>query len=214
MYKFTLALLALISLACGRNTLSDSSREEELHQHEDAASQSTLFTDNTEFYIEHDQLQPGKESAFLVHVTHLGSYKPYLSGTLTIRLDDTELSASEPEQPGIFHIPFTPVKGGEFKVTYTLESDSIQETVSDHFLVDGEHQDILESMDDHAGHEGHDASEEGHDEDVHNTEGPVLGEILFPKEQAWKNDFMVSQVFPAPFSSVISHKWRDPGHAG
>lgn len=193
MYKFTIVLLLFFSYACGSNSLSGPFHEEEGHRHEDALSESTLFTDNSEFYIEHDLLQKGKESAFLVHVTRLESYEPCLSGTLSIRLDNTEVTA-ELERPGIFHMELTPLKEGEFEVIYTLNPGPYEETVSDHIHIAGDHQIIHETPNDH-NHEGesHEPAETGHDP----------GEILYPKEQSWKNDFMVSMVRPVPFSSVI-----------
>ncbi len=178
----------VIASACGHNHETDSHNDEE-SSHEDAAFQSTLFTDNTEFFIEHEPLEQGKESGFLVHVTQLQTYEPCLAGSLTIIIDGVSAVSNEPERPGIFHVSFVPVHAGEFQVTYTLQSGSITESVTDHVHVYKNHQEMHE----HDG-EGHD-----HAEDV-----GAEGEIVFLKKQAWKSAFMVKEVQPVPFSSVIS----------
>jgi len=188
-------MLAFVAVACGHNQLSDSSHKEEDLHHEDAGTVTTLFTDNTEFFIEHDRLHMGKESEFHVYVTHLGTYKPYASGTLTIRLDNTDATAEEPVKSGIFHVGLVPPRTGEFEVIYTLNSGSLKETVSGHIKVYADHQEMNGPTEEHDGHEGdnHEPAEAGNEP----------GEIIYPKEQAWKNDFMVSLVRPGPFSSVI-----------
>ncbi len=182
MYKIGIAIMVVIACACGRGTESDLHQHEESLQHEDAVSQSTLFTDNTEFFIEHEPLEQGKESGFLVHVTQLQTYEPCMTGSLTILIDGVSAVSSEPERPGIFHVPFVPRQAGEFLVKYTLHSGTITESVTDYLHVYQDHQD-------------------GPD---HAEDAVAEGEIVFLKEQAWKSVFMVKEVLPAPFSSVIS----------
>lgn len=176
--------MLVIACACGRNPVSDPHRDDQSATDDHAASQSTLFTETTEFFIEHDPPEAGKEAEFLVHVTHLQTYKPYTSGTLTVLIDGVSVIAENPERPGIFHFPFIPKRAGEFEITYTLISGMISESVTDHIDIH--------------------LPQEDQDHDDHEDMEPVVGEIVFLKEQAWKSDFMVEEVQPVPFSSVIS----------
>lgn len=84
-----------------------------------------------------------------------------------------------------------------------------------------EHSSSVESGEENHAHgeEGHaHADEAGHDDEgaahshtgvaehAHEDEGnamPESGEIVFLKEQAWESDFMVREILPAPFSSVV-----------
>jgi len=180
--------MVVIACACGRGPESDlhqheeSLQQEETHQHEDAASQSTLFSDNTEFFIEHEPLEQGKESEFWVHVTQLQTYEACLVGSLTILMDGVSAVSHEPERPGIFHVPFVPRRTGEFSVRYTLHSGTITESVTNHVHV---YKNLQDEFD-------------------HAEDAVADGEVIFLKEQAWKSVFMIKEVLPAPFSSVIS----------
>jgi cobalt-zinc-cadmium efflux system membrane fusion protein len=182
MYKLGIAILMVITCACGRNPVSDPNQDDQSATDDHGTPQITLFSETTEFFIEHDPPEAGKEAEFLVHVTNLQTYKPYTSGNLTILIDGVSVTAEKPERPGIFHIPFMPKRAGEFDITYTLISGRITESVTDHIDI---HQDDEEP-------------------DDHEEMEPVVGEIVFLKEQAWKSDFMVEEVQPVPFSSVIS----------
>ena len=177
-----------MALSCGCNPDKGSQHEADVDQHDEASSQFTLFSENTEFFVEHAPLEAGKESEFLVHLTDLATYKPYHSGNVTIQIDGVSVTSGQPQAPGIYKIPFVPRKAGEFHAAYTFQSESATESVERHVLVYGDHEELNGSEED--SHE-HSLGEE--------TEG----EINFLKEQAWKSDFFVSEILPVPFASVI-----------
>ena len=161
----------------------------EVGSHEEETIQHTLFSPETEFYIEHPALIAGEEAGFLVHVTRLDSYRPYQAGTLTLRMGDWTLRLTEPDRPGIFTASFIPGEEGEFELQYTLQSGEVNSVVS-HPVVVG-----------HSEEESEEAHEHQHMEGAAGE--TVEGEVLFLKEMAWRSDFMVQQVVPESFSSVL-----------
>jgi RND family efflux transporter MFP subunit len=185
MYKYTIALSLLLAWGCQQN--SENSRQTDIHDHGLAgeAVQHTLFSENVEFFIEHEALEAGKESEFLVHVTRLKSYKPYTSGSVTIEIDGASVSTGQATRPGIFHVPFLPKKAGAFHLNVSILSEGSEESVSGHIHVEN--------------HEEEDA----HAASGHQHEAPPMGEISFLKEQAWNSSFMVSEVQRGSISTVI-----------
>jgi len=174
--------------ACTHNPEKGSRQQVDPHQHDNEVSQFTLFSQNTEFFIEHQPLKAGEESEFLVHLTDLSTYKPHLSGSVTILIDGVSVTSDQLHGPGIFEVPFIPLKAGAFHASWTFQSGTVTETVSVHIHVYQDHGDL------HA----EDEATQGHD---HGAE--TRGEISFLKEQSWKNNFMVKEILPVPFSSVI-----------
>ncbi len=187
MYKIGILIFLVTAFACGHSSEEADLHQDDLHLHGEESSRATLFAGNTEFYVEHAPLETGEESAFLVHLTNLKSYKPYLSGTVSIQLDGVTASSDLPVSPGIFEIPFVPARGGEFEISYTFTSEGSATTVSDHVLVLQEQPGSPEQAgDSHAG--------------LNEVEP---GEITFTKEQAWKSPFMVERIEPVPFYAVL-----------
>lgn len=190
MYKIGIAILAVIMYSCGQGPVADDHTA--TNQHEDEALQETLFTNNLEFYIEYDPLEVGEESVFLVHITRLNTYEPILSGKLSLKMGETSVSADAPEQAGIYHISMLSTAAGQFEVTYLLEANDVQAEVEHHVEVHASHSDLQASS--KASVPLIEEEEHGHAE---------TGEITFLKEQAWKGGFMVREIIPSSFSSVI-----------
>lgn len=148
--------------------------------HKEDSQQATLYTEDLEFYIEYDPLEEGASSEFLVHVTLLDTYQPCTEGIVTLQLGGSAATATEPEEPGIFHFTLVPERKGELDLICTLESEGMSYVVHHSVEVHGE------------GEEEEEAHEEG-----------SVGEVTFTKEQAWRGDFMVREMVPHPFSSVL-----------
>jgi RND family efflux transporter MFP subunit len=192
MYKLGIILVMVTAFACGGpqhpgadHTQGGHTQSDDAHLHDTEAIQSTLFSEQTEFFIEYEPLEAGKESAFLVHVTDLQSYRPYEEGSLTITAGGQHTTVGAPSRPGIFEVSFVPEASGRQKITYTLQTGELRTTASSEVLVSHQH---------------HGTEDCSHQHDPEHTEE---GEVVYLKEQAWKSDFMVQQIFPLPFSSVL-----------
>ncbi|MEX0981984.1 MAG: efflux RND transporter periplasmic adaptor subunit [Bacteroidales bacterium] len=229
MYKSGIILVMVTVFACGgpQHPAADHAHDDQAHRvdaqddhlHNTGAIQLTLFSETTEFFIEYEPLKTGKRSAFLVHVTDLQSYRPYTGGSLTITAGGQQVTAEAPARPGIFEVPFAPVKSGKHPISYTLQSETLTTTVKAHALVvaqslrpDGDLQ--RPTSGDHSGCSGSQAVEDGSSTNQNNGADPACsgghdaptlaeGEVIFLKEQAWKSDFMVQQILPSPFSAVL-----------
>ncbi|MGW8316254.1 MAG: efflux RND transporter periplasmic adaptor subunit [Bacteroidales bacterium] len=178
MQKFWAAMIMVVALVSGCDSGSSPKAESESHESEE--QQVTLFTKDSEVFIAYDPLSEGISSTFLVHVTLLDTYQPCMEGTVTLQLGGTSATASEPEEPGIYHLTLVPEREGELDLTCTLESGGKKTVVEQSVEVHGKGEEL----------------EEVHDEGSQ-------GEVTFTKEQAWRGDFMVREMFPEPFSSVL-----------
>ncbi len=187
MYKALIILFLVVFSACN-NDPQDGSGEPASSPHADEGMQYTLYSDQFEFFIEHPPLEAGEEAEFLVHLTNLATYKACSTGHVSILIDGVSVTSGEPSTPGIFHVPFIPKMEGAFHAEFSYRLESVTHTVEEHVHIYKDHNAIhaVETEDDGHSHEGY-----------------IVGEIVFLKEQAWKSDFMVSQIIPAPFHAVI-----------
>ncbi|NOR34486.1 MAG: efflux RND transporter periplasmic adaptor subunit [Bacteroidales bacterium] len=187
MNKVIIISFLVLSTACSNN-LREGSGESASSQHADEGMQYTLYSDQYEFFIEHPPLEAGEETEFLVHLTDLVTYKACSTGHVSILIDGVSVTSGEPASPGIFHVPFTPKKEGAFYAEFIFDNGSVSQQVEEHVHIYKDHNDIHAAETEKGGH---------------SHEAAATGEIEFLKEQAWKSDFMVSQIDPAPFHAVI-----------
>lgn len=205
---YAMILIMAITAGCGPG--SGSSRGEEPEAHREEILQHTLFTPETEFFIEHPVLVAGEEAVFLIHATRLDSYRPYDSGTLTLQMGGWSLRLTEPDRPGIFSASFVPQGEGESELLYSFQSGDVTASVSHPVFIrhtaDGDH-DVHEHQNPESGPGGHiHGTGEAHQEEQAGETipgGPDGGEVLFFKETAWESNFMVQQLDFEPFSSVL-----------
>jgi len=185
MYRYTIALALLMTWGCQQNPEGSDQSTVHNHAHNGEHSQYTLFSENIEFFIEHEVLEPGVKGEFLVHLTMLDSYKPCTSGKVTIEIDGVSVTSGSPDRPGIFRVHLTPKKAGAFHLHLSFQSGESTETVEAHIHVESHEKTHAESG---GGH-------------IHKP--APLGEITFLKEQAWKSNFRVDEVLTGDFHAVI-----------
>jgi RND family efflux transporter MFP subunit len=184
MYKIIAIAFLLGLLACS----SKSGQESSSRQHEDEVFRYTLFSDQFEFFIEHPPLEAGVETEFLVHLTDLENYRPCSTGRVTVQIDGVSHTSDEPSSPGIFRIPFTPGREGEFHGVFSYLRNNETQEVEEHLHVYPDH-DAIHAAENESGEHSHGETS--------------VGEIEFLKEQAWKALFMVEKIRPGPFRAVI-----------
>jgi RND family efflux transporter MFP subunit len=199
MYKVLIFSFLVAFTACSKHSHEGSGQQESAHQHGDEGSQYTLYSDQYEFFIEHPPLISGEETTFLVHLTDMATYKACSTGHVTILIDGVSVTSGGPSTPGIFTVPFIPKKVGSFHAAYSYTKGSDTQSVEEHTNIYKDHDDLhaAETAEEDHAHEGEAVEEE------HAHEGEAVGEITFLKEQAWKSDFMVSQINPSLFHAVI-----------
>ena len=80
----------------------------------------TLYSDETELFVEFKPLVVGEESRFAAHFTSLGeTFKAVGEGSVILSLKNGEtvaqsITAEAPEVPGIFRLRMTPERAGPF----------------------------------------------------------------------------------------------------
>lgn len=190
MYKLIVVVpLLALAMACNNPSGARSGQEDNTHQHTDEGSQYTLFSQQVEFFIEHGPLVAGKESEFLVHLTRLDTYEPCSTGNVTVLIDGVSVTSGQASTPGIFPVPFIPKKEGAFHAEFRYKDNDLNEKVEEHVPVYKDHEAIHAAESEAGGH----------------SHGEVtVGEISFLKERAWQSQFMVKEILPKPFRSVIA----------
>ena len=182
-----LSFIFVFIIACNKNNPGQHTGGQEHAHVSDIAHQITLFTEESEFFVEYPGLIINTEAEFAVYLTRLATYKPYTGGTVRVTLEHpggqtVDGSASEAEVPGIFRVSLTPEMPGECNIIFEFTGDSITEKVIYH------HGWVARDGHDPEPEEAHEAHEDG---------------IRFTKEQAWRSDFAVTRLTPESFTGII-----------
>jgi membrane fusion protein, heavy metal efflux system len=185
------ALGCMLALAgCGD---SPTAEEAHGHAHEAAAGPEplsyTVYTDQTELFVEFKPLIVGQTSSFAAHLTRLGSsFKPLTEGQLTVSLvkgpKGLRTTVDAPRSPGIFGPKLQPATAGS---GYQLIFDVKTKDYTDRIVIDQ----VTVYPDNKTAVAG---------------KAPAAAngnEISYLKEQAWKTDFANQEVKRQPFYQVI-----------
>jgi cobalt-zinc-cadmium efflux system membrane fusion protein len=188
-----LSFIIVFITACNKNKPGQQSAGQEHSHISDMFHQITLFTGESEFFVEYPGLLINTEAEFAVHLTRLDNYKPYADGTVWVKLEYTwDETAGEGQQlagsvtgteiPGIFRVSLTPEIPGECIFIFEFSGDSITERVV------YRHGWVARDQHDPEPEETHTAHQDG---------------IRFTKEEAWRSDFLVTRLAPVPFTGII-----------
>lgn len=180
MNKTVPVILVALMLSCIKNNSGLESGEAGHEDHVEIMLQSTLFTDSVEFFIEYPVLVRGEEAVFAIHVTRLSNYKPFALARVTAEMKGIRAVAEESEIPGIYMVSIHPAEAGKFPVSITLAAGNRIEQVSDSVKV-----------------------YESDDQAMEQVKETASAGVVFTKEQAWDNDFMIQEIVEQQFSSVI-----------
>lgn len=152
----------------------DTSITQTAHEHESEESTTlTLFSKDIEFFVEFEPTGSPGTYDFLAHLTLLKDYSPAGSGKLEIRQPGKSLGIAELEREGIFDLEISGIEPGIHALEFIYtDAAGNCRTVS-----------VMAEFKDHE----------------HEAEN---GEINFLKEQAWKSDFMVSEIRTGPFYGI------------
>ncbi len=173
-----LLCISLLLFSCGSN-------EEEGHAHDAEgnhvgagvpAISKTVWTDQTELFVEFPALVEGKTSKFAAHFTKLDKHKPVREGSVTVSLIKGESGirhkVDAPSSPGIFSPKLQPKEPGTYDLVFDLKTPEYSDRI------------VVENVQVYAS-----AAEA-----TENVEEAEEGNISFLKEQAWKIDFQTQPV--------------------
>ncbi len=188
-----LSVLFFLIAACHRDHPGQRADDQNHAPEEDMAHQVTLFTEESEFFVEYPELIINNETVFTVHLTRLENYRPYAEGRVRVMLEYTggeaasdrqtqEGSVSETEVPGIFRVGLTPEFPGNCNIIFEFTGTGTSERVAyAHGSVAGNR----------------------HETEAETVHVEIPDGIRFAKEQAWKSDFAVTRLVPTPFTGII-----------
>ncbi len=171
----------------GEGTHTHGDETHALHGPELESLAFTIWTQNSELFVEFPPLIVGRESRFAAHFSEMINFKAVTQGEVTVRLIEGaqsvhEQSVSAPSSPGIFRPALTPEKQGDYNLEFILKtaffSDTI--TISDMTVYPDEAAALAA-----------------------NPPQPAVDGVSFLKEQAWKIDFAIEQVKKQPIREVI-----------
>ena len=181
-------LIPLFLISCGNN-------EEEDHAHDAEgnhlstgvpAISKTIWTEQTELFVEFPALVEGKTSKFAAHFTVLDQHQPVREGSVTVSLIKGESgirhSVESPSSPGIFSPALQPKEPGTYDLVFDLKTPEYSDRI---VIKDVE---VYPSVGE--------ASE--------NVSGAEDGDISFLKEQAWKINFQTAPVSRGEVYEIVN----------
>lgn len=178
--RYIIVLLSLLVFSC-------QSTEEHGHPHNEDGSHSlasdgkptldyTVWTDQTELFVEFPVLVVGTTSRFAAHFTFMEKHKPVHEGSVTVSLIKGDKgirhTVESPSSPGIFRPILQPKEAGVFQLIFDISTP----TLSDRIVIDDVR--VFASLEEAI--------------EVFGGEESADGSITFLKEQAWKIDFQTA----------------------
>lgn len=175
-----LALLVLSLVSCSKkeDTKEGSSLEPLAY---------TLYTNNSELFVEFKPLVVGQTSKFAAHFTVLGeNFKALTEANVTVSLvvgnEGIRNSADKPSSPGIFRLALMPKMAGKGTLIFDIKTkDFTDKIIIKDVTVYPNEKTALEQQPEHS----------------------YGGDISYLKEQAWKIDFANKAITKQEFHDVI-----------
>ncbi len=189
-------LFGVILFSCQQSNEAGHSHDDGGHSHSHGDEPSvdyTVWTDQTELFVEFPALTVGKVSRFAAHFTVLEGHQPILAGSVTVSLikdgKGIRQTVNNPSSPGIFTPSLQPKEAGVYQLVFDLKTPAYSDRIS------------LDNIRVYATTEEATAVLGSEDED---------NSISFLKEQAWKMDFQTAPVRQKEIYQVIQTHgiWR------
>jgi RND family efflux transporter MFP subunit len=183
MSKYKTITLVLLLMACQQESPMDNSVAVAV---ETPAVSNTIWTSETELFVEYPVLVVGKTSRFAAHFTVLDGHQPVREGSVTVSLikrkSGIRHTVEAPSSPGIFSPALQPKEAGDYELVFELKTPAY----SDRIVVGDVkvYSSLTDALNDLGGAED-DAG------------------ISFLKEQAWKMEFQTAPVRQKEIHQVI-----------
>lgn len=176
--------------------MSCNNRAEDAHAHNEDGSHvgeeiprlsETIWTDETELFVEFPALVVGNGSKFAAHFTVLDKHQPVREGSVTVSLikdgQGIRNTVDAPTSPGIFSPSIQPKEAGNYQLVFELTTPDYSDKIMiDNVKVYANADEAIEVL--------------GTEEED--------GSISFLKEQAWKIDFQTAPVISGKIYDVIN----------
>jgi len=147
----------------------------------------TIWTDQTELFVEFPALIVGQPSKFAAHFTVMDNHLPVREGSVTVSLikggEGIRATAESPSSPGIFSPVIQPKEAGVHQLVFDLSTPQYKDKIVIKEVI------VYATLEEANKALGN-ASEDG--------------SISFLKEQAWKIEFQTAPVIKGEIFDVIS----------
>jgi len=187
--RYIIIVLAFLAMSCNN-------RAEDAHAHNEDGSHvgeeiprlsETIWTDETELFVEFPALVVGNGSKFAAHFTVLDKHQPVREGSVTVSLikdgQGIRNTVDAPTSPGIFSPSIQPKEAGNYQLVFELTTPDYSDKIMiDNVKVYANADEAIEVL--------------GTEEED--------GSISFLKEQAWKIDFQTAPVISGKIYDVIN----------
>lgn len=182
---FTILLILFSMLSCRHSHTHDHDHD---HDHDEVKLLITVYDDNFEVFAEADPLVQGQTSSFLLHLTHLESFKPLEAGEVTLSLIIGSRGIRQirqaPDKAGIYRFALQPEVAGRGTLVIEIESQEGS------FRLEAPGISVFEDA-----HAAIHAAEDMYPEHP--------GAVSFTKEQSWMVSFATAQVQKQDLGQVI-----------
>jgi len=147
----------------------------------------TLYTENSELFVEFKPLVVGETSKFAAHFTVLGeNFKALTDATITVSLivgdQGIKNAVDAPSSPGIFRLALSPKTAGTGTLVFDIKTKNFTDKITIENVV--VYADMKTAL-------------------AQQPEQAESGAISYLKEQAWKVEFANQAVKKQPFNDVI-----------
>ena len=196
--RYIIVMLSLLVFSC-------QSTEDHGHPHDEDGGHSiaseekpavdyTVWTDQTELFVEFPALIVGETSRFAAHFTVLNGHQPVREGSVTVSLIKGDKgirhSVDAPSSPGIFGPSLQPKEAGIYQLVFELKTPAYSDRIVLKDIT------VFTSLDEA--------------EKALGSEGENGNAITFLKEQAWKMEFQTASVLKKEVFQTIptSGVWK------
>ena len=196
--RYIIVFLSLVVFSCQSTEDDGHSHEEEGgHSHASDGKPSvdyTVWTEQTELFVEFPVLVVGETSRFAAHFTVLNGHQPVREGSVTVSLISGDKgirhSVDAPSSPGIFGPSLQPKEAGVYQIVFDLKTPAYADRiVLNDIPVFATAEEAVKAL---------------------GTEDESGNAITFLKEQAWKMEFQTAPVLKKQVYQTIptSGVWK------
>ncbi|MEP6262675.1 MAG: efflux RND transporter periplasmic adaptor subunit [Gillisia sp.] len=197
MKYIVIGFISLFLISCGNSVEEDHAHDAEGNHLslEVPAISKTIWTDQTELFVEFPALVAGKTSKFAAHFTVLDKHQPVREGSVTVSLIKGESgirhTAEGPSSPGIFSPALQPKEAGFYDLVFDLKTPQYTDRI------------VIQNVQVYAS-----VAEASQNLSIEEDDGG----ISFLKEQAWKIDFQTEPVTQGEVYDIVntSGVWKAP----
>ncbi|MBL4593306.1 MAG: hypothetical protein JKX68_05745 [Flavobacteriales bacterium] len=186
MNKVFILFACITTLFVGCNSDKQEKNNDHGHAHIDPLAY-TIYSDQSELFVEFKPLVVGETSKFAAHFTKLGeNFTAIEEGSVSLKLigkkGQPSFKSEAPSSPGIFRLKLKPINTGKYKLVFYINTKTYSDTITIENVIVHPNEKVA----------------------LANPQESNIGEeIVYLKEQAWKVEFANVKVVKQPFAEII-----------